>query len=382
MLVAVAVACLLPHPALALVSLNDGADHIYVTGTFGVSQDSNIFYQKQATSDFVYNAGLSAEYTRRAGWIGVNVTAAIASTHFDKNSGEDFQNPQLSAEFTKQTGRTTGSLSLSAQRQNRADSDVNLRTASWNYVSALNFHYPVIERYSFSGTLGYSWINYEDHTLYADLKTYTLGANLFYILDNAHDLFAGYRYRRGDSPGNNGSNPGRFTNIDHAFNLGVSGRVLPRVNGAISVGYQIRQPRGRGERDYHELTSTGSLTYSINKKSSLTGQLSKDFSTTATGTSIDSTTANLNLQYAINARLTASSDVGWGRHRFLGRGGIIPKTTLHREDTSFNWDALLNYRFSQHLNVSAGYYFFENWSNLSDADFVRHSWNLSLTSRW
>ena len=39
---------------------------------------------------------------------------------------------QLLPEFTKQTGRTTGSLSLSASRESRADAAVNLRSTSWN----------------------------------------------------------------------------------------------------------------------------------------------------------------------------------------------------------------------------------------------------------
>lgn len=359
----------------ALVSLNDGTDHIYVTGTFGISHDSNIFANKGSEGDFVFNSGISAEYTRRAGWIGVNINAALAASHFDRYSNEDFQNPQLSAEFTKQTGRTTGSLSLYAQRQNRADPAVNLRTASWNYGTTLNFHYPVIERYSFSGSLGYSLINYDDQSLYVDLATYTGSLNLFYILDNTHDLFFGYRYRYGDTPL-------ATSDADHALTVGISGRVLPRINGAISAGYQLRRPRGSRENDYAAATATGSLSYTINKKSTLTTQLSKDFSTTATDTSVDATTATLNLRYAVNPRLTASADIGWGRHRFLGPRGLLPGTAIGRADTAFNYDAVLTYRFSERLSVSGGYYFYQNWSNLEFSDFVRHSWNLSVSSRW
>lgn len=362
-------------PARALVSLNEGSDHIYLTGTFGVTHDSNIFANRDAEGDYVYNAGLSAEYNRRAGWIGVNAVAAIAVSHFDEHPGEDFQDPQLSLELTKQTGRTTGSVSVSAQRQNRPDSEVNLRTAAWNYTAALNFHYPVIERYSFSGTLGYNWIDYSDDALFVDLKTYSASLNLFYILDTAHDLFFGYRYRYGDGVL-------RSTNIDHALNLGVSGRILPLLNGAISVGYQTRHPSARGETNHDSATAQGSLTYNLTRKVALTGQLTKDFTTSATNTSVDSTTASLDLQYAVTARLTASADVGWSNQRFLGSGGLIASSSLHREDTAFTWDAILTYRFSQHLTVAAGYYFYQNWSNLPAADFVRHSWNLSLTSRW
>lgn len=375
LLVILASFSLLAQQASGLVSLNDGTDHINVTGTFGLTYDSNIFANRLADGDYVYNAGLSAEYVRRAGWIGVNATAALAISHFDQHSDEDFQNPQLALELTKQTGRTTGSLSLSAQRQDRPDSEVNLRTSSWNYASTLNFHYPVIERYSFSGSFGYNLNDYENDTLFVDLRTYTASLNLFYILDTAHDLFFGYRYRYGDAAL-------RTTNTDHALNLGVSGRILPLVNGAVSVGYQTRHPSARGESDHESATASGSLTYNISRKLALTGRLTKDFTTTATNTSVDSTTASLDMQYAVNARLTASVDVGWSRLHFLGSRGLIIGSIYHREDSAFTWDAVLDYRFSQHLTVTAGYYFYQNWSNLTTADFVRHSWNLSLTSRW
>lgn len=114
-LLALAIGC---SPAHGIVTLNfnEGHDHVYVTGTLGVSSDSNVFANADAEGDFIYSTTLSAAYVRRAGWIGVNADVGVSSSHFATIKGQDFSNPNFSLEFTKQSGRTTGSLTLSAAR--------------------------------------------------------------------------------------------------------------------------------------------------------------------------------------------------------------------------------------------------------------------------
>jgi hypothetical protein len=182
-------------PNRVTVTLNDGTDKIFVTGSVNVSRDSNIFSSRAGGSDYVYSGGVGVEYTRKAGWIGVNAGVGLDISRFDKFSGENFQNPRFSAELNKQTGRTTGALNLNAARQSRADAALNSRNTSWNYGAGLNVKYPVIERYTLSGGLGYNQIKYVDNPAFVDLSSYSANLNLFYILSNERDLFAGYRYR-------------------------------------------------------------------------------------------------------------------------------------------------------------------------------------------
>src|SRR5208282_4150614 len=90
-------------------------------------------------------------------------------------------------------GRTTGSLTLSVQRVDRADVDVNTRDISWNYNAGLNFQYPVIERYSISGSFAYTRVTYQDQALFTSQTTYTGNLYLYYILNEVRDLFVDYR---------------------------------------------------------------------------------------------------------------------------------------------------------------------------------------------
>jgi hypothetical protein len=134
--------------SVALVSLEDGKDHLYVDGSVKMAYDSNVFTNSSKGGSVSYQGSLSTEFTRRAGMIGVNVTAGLDFAHFQSFRSQDYVDPKVSAEFTKQSGRTTGSLTLSAQRNDRADVDVNTRDISWVYDAGLNFQYPVIERYT------------------------------------------------------------------------------------------------------------------------------------------------------------------------------------------------------------------------------------------
>ena len=159
-------------PAHGLVTLNDSHDHIFVSGTFGVSHDSNIYASADNAGDFVYSSSIALTYQRRAGWIGVNAGISMGASKFGKNSSNNFSNPSYSLELTKQSGRTTGAFTLSAARESRADAAVNLRTPSWNYNAGLNFKYPIKARSTLTGGLTYAAHKYADTTTLTNLATY------------------------------------------------------------------------------------------------------------------------------------------------------------------------------------------------------------------
>lgn len=381
LLLTVTVAC---PPALALLSLNEGHDHVYVTTSFGVSRDTNVFANHDSPSDFVYSSGLVAEYSRRAGWIGLNAHVSLDASRYGKIKGENFDNPTYFIELTKQTGRTTGSLTLNASRESHADSAANLRSQSWNYELGLNYAYPIVNRLKLSGSFGYAARKYIEDTALANLSTYSANADLFYILSGERDLIGGYRYRYSETTKHTAT-------TDHAFTAGLNGLLFAGIGGALRAGYQVRVPSGSANRDstFHGLTASGSTSYVIGKKLNVGLSLSKDFSTTATDSSVDATTMSVNAKYSYNRRWSASLDGGLGDSRFLGQNGRIvvspgppPLLGRNRHDNFANWDATITYARSEHLTVSAGYSWFENWSTITYADFVRTNWNVNLSSRW
>lgn len=371
-------------PARALVALNDGRDRIYVNGSVSVSHDSNVFASNGSAGDYVYSTALSAEYTRRAGWIGVNGNIGVSSARFAEIDGQDFANPSVGLEFVKQSGRTTGSLTLSAQRQSRADAAINARTESWAYNAGLGFRYPISGTFTLSGNFGYSNTIYSGaSSIFADLATYTASADLFHVFTSERDLFGGYRYRYGET-----SHSTSYS--DHSFSSGVSGKIVRGVNGSLRVGYQVRVPEGGvNQQEFSSWTASGSATYAINKKMNLTGTLGKDFSTTATDAFVDTLSASLDFQYAYNSRWSLSSGLNYGDSQFLGEAGRIviapgPPLVLgpQRRDTYLSWTSSLNYSMNEHLKVAVAYSWFRNWSTSSFADFIRTGYSLTVSTRW
>ncbi len=126
-------------PGHALLRFNDSHDQVFVTGTAVFGWDSNIFSSRVASADTTYNATLNVEYRRKAGYIGVDASIGWDFGRFEKITTENFANPHLSLEFSKQTGRTTYDLLFKAARQSSSDSAANIRTQSLNYSADLNW---------------------------------------------------------------------------------------------------------------------------------------------------------------------------------------------------------------------------------------------------
>jgi hypothetical protein len=378
---------LVANPASALVNLNEGHDHVYVTGTMTMGWDSNVFANADAKSDFTVATSFLAEYQRRAGWIGVNASVGIDSTRYNVFSSENFNNPRFYAELTKQTGRTTGSLTLNAARQSRADAAINARTVSWNLGAGLNFRYPIITTYTLSGQLGYTQVRYENG-VFPTLSTYSASTDLIRLLTSERDLSLGYRYRHSQSSIDT-------TYDDHAFTVGLNGKLIRGINGNLKGGYQVRIPHGpipvggTALPKFSSWTASGSATYAINKRSNLTGTISKDFSVTANEQSVDTTTAAIDYQFAYNSHWSFNASVSGGDSRFLGDSGRVvvslgppPVLGPARHDDFLTASASINYSLNEHLKVAASYVWFKNWSNSSFAEFVRTGYNLNLSSRW
>src|SRR5256885_5131972 len=74
---------------------------------------------------------------------------------------------------------------------------------------------------------------------------------------------------------------------------------------SVRVGYQFRSPHGRRsvtatpEKRFDSWSAAGSASYAINKKTSITGSLSKDFSTTADRKSTRLNSSHLVISYAV-----------------------------------------------------------------------------------
>ena len=358
--------------ARALVKFNDGHDEIFVTGTAGMGYDSNIFASSDETSDTTFNSSLDLDYQRKAGMLGVNANLGWNFTKFDRNTSEDFADPQAHLELTKGSGRTTGALTLAAARRSRAEDALNLRTVSWDYNAGLNVKYPVIERYSITGQVGYDYQDYLNNPTLFDIRTYTAGSDLYYVYTSERDLLGGYRLRVTDTT--NGTR-----SYDHAFTFGTTGKLLPKLNGTIRAGYQFRQTSRNNfgvSEQFSAFTATASATWTVTRRVSVTGQATRDFSTLATDVNVDTTAAMLDASFAATARFTLFAGIGAGHLRYLGAASD------GRTDTYATGHTGVSYSLNDHLKITLSGLYYKNWSLLNRADYDRRTISLNVSSRW
>jgi hypothetical protein len=288
-------------------------------------------------------------------------------------------------EFSKGTGRTTGAVQLNASRESTPDPTAGLRTDSWNYGVNLNLRYPVIDRYTIAGNIGWGRIDYtDDRGLLSDLDTYTIGTDLLYSWRSDRDLLAGYRFRTSDAQFESSS-------IDHSVYLGVSGRIVSKLSGSARVGvtnHTTRYPRGIPEDNNDGLFVSLSGTWPVSQKVNYTLALTQDFSTTSTNFQTRTTTADLTGQFSHTVKFSTRANLGAGYTEFLSgfaEGASAPTRGfqgMDRNDHYITAGMSANYAINNHVSVGANYTYFRNWSDFSDYSFHRHSIGVSISTRW
>jgi hypothetical protein len=368
--VALLLALALPPAASALVNLNEGRDQIFLALSAGAAWDSNLYSNSESDGDFVLNAGVAAEYVRRAGAIGLDATVGADAAWFSTYDDENYINPRASAELTKGTGRTTGSLRGAVARLNRPDVAANLRARLWDSDVALKVRYPVISRYSLSGSLGFNRQDFIDSPLLVDLDTLTAAGDLFYSYNSQRDFLVGYRLRRSASA---------LDTVfrDHAFTAGVAGKIYSKINGTVRAGFQTRSTSAPTfSEDDSGAFAAVSATWAANRRTSLTGQVSRDFGTTSTDIGTAGFSAMLELKTTHSGRLSSLAGVTYGTTDFIGARGA------GRADTYLILSAGVTLTLREQIRLAFTYTRLENWSTLAAADYSRDAISVAVTSRF
>lgn len=361
---------LVPAPAGALLNIDGTRNQVFVFGNVTLGYNSNIFAEADGEGDYTRSAQLGVELKRRAGIIAVHAIAKVDYLTFNRFQGENSLNPSFTLELNKTTGRTTGMLAVSAYRETRSDSAVNLRTTTWNFPVNLSLKYPVNDHLYFTSATGYLRRTYDNDSGLVNYRDYTEAIDVFYVYTSKLDLLGGYRLRVGST------SLGERT-TDHWFNFGATGGLLAKLSGTIRFGYQLRRVDGSlGNDDYGHFNVAASLNWPFTRKLFVTLSANRDFNTIATGASVDSTSAALTAGYTYNRKLEFSANTAIGRNEFLGRDLIA------RTDTFFTWGVDGRYKMSEHWQFGAAYTYFRNWSSINFADYESHLFSVDVTSRY
>jgi hypothetical protein len=361
---------IIPVPARALLTFDEGHDQLFATGSLSTTFDSNIAANRFAQADVIYSAGAGLEYSRRAGIISVDASTGVSISRFGKTTSDDFSDPHLQSEFTANDERTSADLTLSGARQSAADVVSGLRAVSWNYAAGFDTKYRVTDRYSVSGTFNYTLQDYVTKSPdLNNLSSYSAGTNLYYTINSARDFFVGYTY--GLQEAGHGLS---FEN--HSFNAGIDGKILPKLNGTISAGYELEIPHGSTDTSTGSTTEAITLTWNFSRRLKITGDLSQNFSVVSTDSSVNTLAGNLDATFSMNSKTSLTGGIGGGYNRFIGA------VAAGRRDTYFTWNTGVNYTINDHFTTSLTYTYYQNWSTASFSDFIRNTITLALNMRF
>jgi len=353
--------------ARALLTFNDGTDQVFVNATYTFGYDSNVFTQGVARGSSTQSWSFGANYTRHAGEISVNAGLGWSFGDFGSFTSQDFVDPSYTLSFTKGTGRTTGSLTFSAQKTAQPDPDANNRAVAWNYDIALNLRYPVNDRYFFTNGTSYSNILYTNHALFANLGSISDGLAINYIFDPKIDFNGGYTFAI--------SQTDNTTNYDESYTVGASGSLLPKLTGSMDVGFVNRNSDYAGTReDYGSMTAAASLAWRFSHMFSFAGSVNKDFGTSSTDVSTDTTSVSVDTDINAIRRLRTSIDTSYTETQFLGALGA------GRRDTLWQIVANLGTAITTHIRANLSYAYEINYSNLGGASFTRETLSLTLSA--
>jgi len=354
--------------AFGLLTLEDGKAQVGVIGRVSFNWDSNLFNNSNESEDSYQVLVAGVTYDRNAGLIGVRGSSIWAFDFFSKFSAENSVNPTFKLAFSKAQGKTTGALEFAYRKISQADDAANQRTRLGEFETTLTIQYPLNERFSLTSTTEVADRGYKDSTFF-DNNTVSQALDAFMVYTSKLDLVAGYRYRFTDAQG-------QPDTVDHAFTVGVSGKLLPKVDGTFRVGYQIRDIRLLNSGSLDGLTASASFLWSPRNRVIVSSQISKDFSTTSTALSSDGLTWFNSVQFTTAQRVALTAGVGYSQSKYYSIDVLV------RTDDHFYWRLGASYPITTNITAEVDYTHSKNWSTESFADYTKEFVSLSIAAKF
>lgn len=354
--------------AYGLLTLEEGKAQVGVVGRAYFNWDSNLFNNSNAEADSYESLVAGITYDRNAGIIGVKGSSIWSFDFFNKFNSENSVNPTFKLGFSKAQGKTTGALNFTYRRISQADEAANQRTRLGEFETVLIVQYPINERFSLTSTTEVADRGYKD-AVFFDNNTYSQSLDAFMVYTSKLDIVAGYRYRYTDATGQPNS-------ADHAITIGVSGKLLPRVDGNFRVGYQLRDIRLASADSLDGVTASASFLWSPRNRILVSSQISKDFSTTSTALSSDGLTWFNSVQFTTASRITLTAGVGYSQSKYYAID------TLVRTDDHYYWSLGASYPVTTNITAEVNYIHSENWSTESYADYTKEFVSVGIAAKF
>ncbi len=347
--------------AAPFMAVGDGAE-LFVTGTLGVRADDNIFLDRKATSDTVFdiNPGLELTFGKDAQLKGA-LSATVAFANYSSNT--NLNTVLFSSDFGSKydDGKLKLGFNLGFHEVNQNSVDIRGLNRRDVFTSAGNTEVEISQITSVGAGISFQHENFKRKT-FGDTDTLTVPIDFFYKWTEKVDLSFGYQYRDYQTTVGQDSN-------DHFFNLGARGEFTPKFNGKIQIGLSTRK-LAKGS-DETLLGFTSNFNYELTAKTSLQFGGSNDFGTTPSGAQQKNLSANVAATTKLTEDWSVNAGLSWRAIDSLGHTDDYIEGTLGA-----------TYVMNANVRFVGSYVYRNNSSPLSTSEFSNNAFSVSASIRY
>ncbi|MDX2111325.1 MAG: outer membrane beta-barrel protein [Verrucomicrobiota bacterium] len=367
----------IPAMAAPLISLGDSLD-LYFNGSATARYQSNVFLQsanEEGDTSFIFSPGIELAFGRTnselSGKLQIreDFDVYVNNSQLDNHKANIFFNGRYDTGVFKLTGR----FSFAEVDQNTADTalppELQGKLIEREITSAEAYaEYQVSTLTSIGAGVTADHIFYQTfQDRFSDQTQIGIPVDAFWKYSEKLDFSVGYRYRDTDV--------GRGTDTqDHFFNVGARGDLAPKLQGRVQVGYTVREYDSATMDNEGTFTVITGLTYQATPKVLLGLDLSRDYGTAGTGSSIESTTARLKADYSLNNFFAINTNLGYSKADY---------TNNTRQDDTYDFGIGLSYTPNDYIRLSAGYIYQKNESDgVGGVSYDNNVINVSASLRY
>jgi hypothetical protein len=359
--------------AAPLVSIGDTVD-IFFRGSISGQYRSNVFNNSAKNSDYILTVspGLEANFDR-GGPANLSIVFREDFVRYNRFTSQNNNLTNVFVNGSYASGPLTSEAGFSFQQTDTNTTSVlpvvipqQVRRNMYNaYVKG---KYDISPKTYVDGGFNWSRTEYTNNAAfgnrYSNNNTYSFPINGLYRYSEKLDIGLGYRYRYTDNQ--------RVTNSqDHFISLALRGELLPKLNGSLNVGYQIRERSGQPNKESLSINSVFDYLYS--PKLTLFAAFDRDFDTSAVGFSTENTGGRIGGRYQITPLISSTASVGYTYTEYLNN----PRT-----DKTTRANLSVTYSPNNYLAFTAGYSYENNNSNAAGASYMGHTVNLTASLRY
>jgi hypothetical protein len=359
--------------AAPFLAIGDGAE-LFATGTLGVRADDNIYLSSKATSDTIFDIspGLTLEFGKNAELKGSLALVDAFSNYADHSS---INTNLFSADFMANYDDGKSKLSFNAgfheMNQNTVDTALaagGKLTRRDQFQVGAKGEVEVSQITSVAVGVNFEHMNYKVSG-YGDFDELKVPINFYYKWTPKTDLSFGYTY------GNYQTSIGQDS-IDHYFNVGMRGELMPLLTGEVSVGVDQRNISGGSSKTDPGLSAN--VTYAYSPKTSFIFNAGNNHSTSPQGVQQKNLSFGGQVKIEIDSAWNVNAGLSW-RNIAYSRFG----TSGPHEDDYVEGTVGASYVVNSWVKINAAYNYRDNsTNNRNGAEFTGNVFSLSASFRY